>query len=59
MTWILAICTAAWGLCGTLKEIEYPTEEQCYKALDALYRQQGRENFKYVTCSPKTKEKNT
>jgi hypothetical protein len=59
MTWILTICTAAWLICGTVKETEYTTEEQCYKAMDGLYRQKGKESFKYLTCSPKTKEKNT
>jgi hypothetical protein len=55
MIWILTICTAAWGICGTVKELEYPTEEQCYKSMEAMYRQQGRESFKYITCSPKLK----
>jgi hypothetical protein len=59
MTWVLTICTVAWGLCGTFVQLEYPTEDQCYKALDTVYRQQGREKFKYVTCSAKQKEKNT
>jgi hypothetical protein len=40
-------------------QFEYYTEDQCYKALDTVYRQHGREKFKYVTCSAKLKEKNT
>jgi hypothetical protein len=52
MTWILTICTAAWGLCGTIQVREYPTEAQCYKAMDTMYRLQGKEAFKYITCAP-------
>jgi hypothetical protein len=53
MTWILTICTAGWVLCGSLKEIEYPTDAHCYKAMDTLYAKQGKAAFNYVTCSPK------
>jgi hypothetical protein len=50
--WILSICTSAWLLCGSYVEAEYPTEAACYKALDELYKRQGAQNFKYVTCTP-------
>jgi hypothetical protein len=53
MTWILTICTAAWLMCGSVQVFEYPTEAQCHKAMDTLYNRQGKEAFKYITCSQK------
>ncbi len=50
MIWILEICTAGWVLCGQQREIPYPDEPSCYRALEQLYKQQGREAFKYVLC---------
>ncbi len=55
MIWILTICTAGWVLCGSLITHEYPSEAQCYKAMDTLYERQGKASFNYVTCSPKVK----
>lgn len=55
--WTLTICTAAWLLCGTVTRIDYPNEESCYKAMDILYKQHGKEDFKYVTCSYKPMRK--
>jgi hypothetical protein len=52
MTWILTICTAGWLMCGSVLVQEYPTEAHCYKALDTLYKTQGRDRFNYVVCSP-------
>jgi len=52
-TWILIACTQAWGLCGTIIRRDYADEESCYKAMDTLYKYQGKENFKYITCSIK------
>lgn len=51
--WTLYICTAGWIMCGQAISADYPTETQCYKALDELYKRQGKDDFKYVTCSPK------
>lgn len=51
-TWILSICTAGWVLCGSYIETAYPSEQDCYKALNELYKRQKSEDFKYVICSP-------
>lgn len=53
MEWVLVICTAAWGLCGHYRETPYPDEQACFRAMDDLYKRQGRENFKYVLCEPR------
>lgn len=53
--WTLYICTAAWGMCGMIREVDYPTEKQCYSALNELYKRHRPEAFKYVVCSPKQK----
>lgn len=55
MTWYLVICTAAWGFCGIIVETPYPDEQSCYRALDELYKRQGRDDFKYVLCEPRKK----
>jgi hypothetical protein len=52
MTWILAICTAGWALCGMYQQYTYETEAQCYAALDAIYKRQPASDFKFITCSP-------
>lgn len=49
-TWILVICTQAFGMCGHLKEVPYPSEESCYKAMNHLYKEKGADNFKYLYC---------
>ena len=51
--WVLTICTAAWLLCGALVEVEYHSEEECYRARDALMVRP--QDFKYVVCGPKPK----
>lgn len=51
--WTLAICTSAWVLCGQYLEIDYPSEQQCYAALNETYKRQGKDAFKYVVCAPK------
>jgi hypothetical protein len=51
--WTLYICTAAWGLCGIIRTIDYPSEQQCYTALNELYKRHKADDFKVVTCSPK------
>jgi hypothetical protein len=51
MTWFLGICTAGWIGCGSFVEHEYPSEKQCYRAIEEIYKRQGPENFKWVTCS--------
>lgn len=57
MTWVLAICTVGWGgLCGMYHQHDYPTEAQCYSALNAIYEHQPASEFRFITCSPK-KEK--
>jgi hypothetical protein len=53
MIWVLTICTQAWVLCGIMVKHEYPSEEQCYRALNEIYDRNGSLKFKYVTCSPK------
>jgi len=58
MTWLLTICTAGFIICGTTITQEYPTEDQCYRAIESLYRLQGKSAFIYVTCSPQLKERN-
>jgi len=63
--WFLSICTAGFIMCGQVIEQTYPTEQACYRAMDELYKRQGREYFRWVTCSQSkykradTKEKNT
>ena len=57
ITWVLTICTAGWVLCGQEREVEYPNEAACYRALNELYRRSEPGDFKYVTCAPKQKEK--
>ena len=56
MIWTLVICTQAWGLCGLVREVDYPSEAQCYTALNELYKRQGKDGFKYVYCAPKQKK---
>lgn len=53
MIWTLYICTSAWGMCGMIREVDYPSEKQCYVALNELYKRQPAKDFKYVICSPK------
>ena len=53
MTWILSVCAAAWLLCGSYVEAQYPSEEACYKALNDLYKRNPT-GYKYVICSPIT-----
>lgn len=54
MTWVLTICIAGgWFMCGHELVREYPTEAQCYKALDTLHHKYGRSNINYALCSPK------
>lgn len=57
ITWTLAICTAAWGLCGQYREVGYQTEQQCYKAKEDLVRLKGADYFKYVLCEPRAPHK--
>jgi hypothetical protein len=49
--WTLYI--AAWGLCGIIRTIDYPSEQQCYTALNELYKRHKADDFKVVTCSHK------
>lgn len=56
MIWILTICTQSWLLCGVVVKYEYPSEQQCYRALNELYDRHGSLKFKYVTCAPKQDE---
>lgn len=56
MIYVLIICTQAWGLCGMYREITYPTEAQCYRALDELYKRHPKDHFKYVICEPRDKK---
>lgn len=51
--WTLFICTAGWGMCGMTREVDYPSEQQCYTALNELYKRQKTGDFKYVVCAPK------
>jgi hypothetical protein len=53
ITWTLVICTQAWGLCGHYREVGYENEQQCYKALDELYKRHHASEFKYVVCEPR------
>ncbi len=53
MTWVLYVCTSGWVLCGSLRQIEYPSEASCYSALESMYRLQGKDAFNYVLCKPK------
>lgn len=48
--WFLEICTAGFLLCGQYRVVPYPDEQACYRAVDELYKRQGREAFKYVLC---------
>lgn len=52
MEWVLVICTQGWVMCGQLREVEYPSEEACYRALEDLYERKGPDAFKYVICKP-------
>ena len=53
IVWILTLCTASSLGCWERKTIEYQTEAQCYKAMDNLYKYEGKEAFEYITCSIK------
>ena len=53
MEWILTICTTGWLLCSHHKEVEYPSRDECYVALEMLREQAGDDAFKYIYCSPK------
>lgn len=55
ITWVLTICTAGWGMCGAINEYTYRDEASCYRALNEIYKRQGREAFKYIVCRPKEK----
>ena len=55
MTWVLTICTAAWIMCGQHREMTYPDESSCYRAMEQIYKQHGKESFRYVTCSWKVR----
>lgn len=37
MNWVLVICLGvSWAGCGALQKAEYPTEDSCYRALEAM-----------------------
>lgn len=54
--WTLYICTAGWVMCGQVLQIDYPSDKQCYTALNELYKRQPASDFKYVLCKPKSSE---
>lgn len=51
--WILTICTAGWVMCSQIRTVEYKNEQQCYAALNELYKRHPAADFKYVICEPK------
>lgn len=53
ITWTLIVCTSGWVLCGQERKYDYPSEAACYRALEEIYKRQGRDQFKYVVCVPK------
>lgn len=49
--WIMIICTTgSLGGCALYREIEYPTEKACYRAMDELYKRQSPVDFRYIVC---------
>ena len=57
MEWVLYVCTAGRVMCGQIREVVYPSEATCYRALDELYRRNKPDAFKYVVCQPKALNK--
>ena len=57
MDWILVFCTESWTLCGQVVKVTYPTEEQCYSAMNELYKRKGEDYFKWIICSPRSTDK--
>jgi len=56
MIWLMTVCTSGWVICGQQITNEYPTEEQCYRSMESMYKQQGKDAFNYITCAPKKGE---
>jgi hypothetical protein len=56
MEWILVICTQSWVMCGQIREAPYETEQQCYRAMDELYKRQDPSKFKWVVCENRKKK---
>lgn len=50
--WTLIACTQAWGLCGMMIEVRYPTEQQCIRERDELYKRSKPDAYRYVICKP-------
>jgi hypothetical protein len=51
--WTLIICTwGILGLCSDYSEQQYQSENSCYRALDSLYKHEGKEEFLYIKCKP-------
>lgn len=57
MIWVMTICTQAWLACGSVSETVYQTEKQCYTAMEAVYKHQGKEAIKYIVCAPQGESK--
>jgi hypothetical protein len=56
MEWILIICTAGWGMCGTTYLYgKFETQEQCLTSLEQMYWPEP-EAIKYAVCIPEKKE---
>lgn len=37
MSWVLVICLGvSWAGCGAVQTADYPTEDSCYRALEAM-----------------------
>lgn len=53
MTFILTMCTyGILGVCSQIRYASYPTESQCYTAMESLYKAKGTDSFLYIICSP-------
>lgn len=54
MSFLLTVCTAGWVMCGQVTHAEFPTMAACQTERREMYRLQGRDAFKWITCEPIT-----
>lgn len=53
--YVMTVCTASWVLCGQIEEVPQPSREACIAERAEMYRLQGRDAFKWITCEPAPK----
>ncbi len=55
MTWILSVCFGmSLGLCNQMRDYEYKTQEDCYKARESILSQLG---GGHAVCAPRKETK--